>query len=70
MFEKEILAQLRALTSMLEYRYRQPGQLTEVDEHIFREKLSHELERFLTNTIVLLPPESSSIYCSKCGKRL
>lgn len=71
MFEEEILEQLKALTSRLElYKYRQLSGLTEADERKFREQFSHELERFLTNSIVLLPPESSNIYCSKCGRRL
>lgn len=72
MYEQRILQILEELNETTAKFNKSSAALVEADRlpSPVRIQIAGEFAKFLRQSIVLLPPEASAEYCSKCGKKL
>jgi hypothetical protein len=72
MHEQRILKLLEELNETTAKFNKSGSAYAEAEERLspVRVQIAGEFAKFLRQSIVLLPPEASADYCSKCGKKL
>jgi len=67
---ENILKKLKELNDAVAQLSRSEANRSRLASSFERFEIEGEIAKFLRQAIVLLPPEASAEYCSKCGKKL